>query len=141
MPRTTLSLTQAQQTEMFQSYAKKSATAAELCEMYDITVSTFYRMLHAAGLETHIKVKKVQPEVLVPQEIEVLHVPTQMAVVADKNGTVQSVKPIKLPNQSTWEIKYTGTIFVDAVDVEDAVAEARKLGMVKRIYSVRVKSS
>lgn len=127
---------------MMAAYQKKQATARELVEMYSTTESNFYRLLQLNGVATHRNKNGAPvPEVtVVPEETEVpIKATRQMQVVVDKNDMVQSVQPIRRVNMSTWEVKYTGSAFVEAETVEEAIAQARKLGVVKRIYSVRVK--
>lgn len=136
-------LTKAQAQEIVTAYDTKQATAGEIGLMYNINPSTLYRTLHQAGIEPHSKRPKDTP---VAEEVEVVNVERvhnnhQMVVTTDSQNIVQSAQTVRRANISTWEIKYTGTIFIDAADVDEAIMEARKMGVVKRIYSVRVRSS
>jgi hypothetical protein len=151
-PRTLL--TKQQEVEIIDAYAAKTSTAKELAEMYGIHDSQFYRLLKKYMVPVHqrperpdkngkVVIRRLPPqEIEVPQvpeetEVPVMH-PTEMAVVVDNRNLVQTAKTVRRP-ESTWEVKYTGTLMVEADDVEEAIREARKLGMVKRIYSVRIK--
>jgi hypothetical protein len=46
----------------------------------------------------------------------------------------------KRANVSEWNIKYTGEMVVEAESIDQAIAEARKLSTVRRIYSVKIKA-
>jgi transposase-like protein len=136
-----LGLKKGQEQEMLQLYQRGDATVAELAETYGVSSSWFYRMLQRHEVTPHRGV--LTQETSVPEETEVpVHNNIQLAVTTDGQGIVQSAQPVRRSgNISTWEIRYTGTIFIDAVDIDEAIREARKMGVVKRIYYVRVKST
>lgn len=60
-------------------------------------------------------------------------------VVVDKQNLVQTVTRHSSRRLHTWEIQYSGTVLVEADEIEEAIREARKLGVVKRIHSVTEK--
>ncbi len=136
---------------MVQMYESKAAPAHEIMDMFGIGNGSFYRILHNHGVPAHqkrngkVKARKLTPEETkalfptVPEETEVpvVHA-TRMEVVLDKGDLVQATKR-EVRRLDTWEIKYSGTVLVEADDIEEAIRAARKLGAVKRIYSVRVK--
>ena len=131
---------------MLASYKTKQANANELSEMYGISSSTFYRLLHESGGELHSPSNALRykngkiPVAPVPGEVEVpVSHTTPVEVVVNKEQLVQSAHPVRRVALTTWEVSYTGTILVEAEEIEEAIKEARKLGMVKRIYSVKVK--
>jgi predicted DNA-binding transcriptional regulator AlpA len=152
-----VNLTDAQVAEMLSAYENNSMSAVELSTMYGISDSTFYRILAAHGGSVQfpdrqprssrgkngkVTIRKIDPAKMDMEEIEepeanVVHT-APLAVVVDKHSMVQTVKPTHRA-LSTWEVKYTGTLLVQADDIEEAIREARKVGVVKRIYSARLK--
>lgn len=160
MPKSTLALSNAQIDEMFAAYENKQASASELQTMYGVSSSQFYRLLHENSVQLQfpqtgnrkngkmVKVKMTKVPDLKPAEHEDLQtaltnppvvttIPVQ--VVVDDQSMVRSAAPVRRVGLSTWEISYTGTVMVEAEDIEEAIKEARKLGVVKRIYSAKVK--
>ena len=143
MAKRKLNLTQEQVAEMMQLYETKAAPAQEIVEMFGISNGTFYRMLKRQGIMVHgaggRALNRVGIKKIVPDEVEMptMH-STSIEVVVDNHNLVQSTRPVRRPD-SLWEVKYTGVMLVEADDVESAIREARKLGVVKRIYSVRIK--
>lgn len=140
-----LALTQDQQREMLASYKTKQANATELSEMYGIASSTFYRLLHESGGDLQRPMNAIRkngkiPIAPVPGEIEVPVTHTApVEVVVNKEQLVQSAHPVRRVGLKTWEVSYTGSVLVEAEEIEEAIKAARQLGMVKRIYSVKVK--
>lgn len=149
--------TAAQEQEIVQAYEDKTLTGTELAEMHKVNVATIFQLLKRKGIVPHTKrnpkpkderkngpvvIRKIdKPYVeLPPAEEEVLPVihTGQVEVVVDKQNVVQSVERTLRP-QETWEIKYQGTVMVQADDIEAAIREARKIGVVKKIYSVRIR--
>jgi transposase len=133
-------LTAQQEVEIIDAYTAKTSTARELAEMYGINDSSFYRMLKRYRVAVHqrpdkngkVHITKIDPKEF---EVPVMH-PAEMAVVVDKENLVQkTTRPGH--RLETWEVKYEGTVLVEADDIEEAIREARKLGVVKRISSVR----
>jgi transposase-like protein len=135
-----LHITRQQTREIVSAYEQKTASVNELSVMYSINTSSIYRLLHRNGVPTGGR-QQVQEVEVVNVEEERVHNNHQMVVTTDNQNIVQSAQPVRRANISTWEIRYTGTIFIDAADVDEAIMEARKMGVVKRIYSVRVRSS
>jgi hypothetical protein len=156
MQRRKHNLTDEQVQEMLQAYRDKTMSTEILCEMYGIGTGSFYRILQNNGVKTHranngqsagdrskngkVKITKIAAEEFdLPQVIEVPLVHTApVEVVVDSNSLVQTAKPVRRLN-ATWEVRYTGQVTIEADDIEEAIREARKLGVVKRIYSVKIK--
>lgn len=69
----------------------------------------------------------------------VIAAPPTLAVTVDGQGTVQTVQQVKRPTD-VWEVRYTTSVLVEAESIEQAIAEVRKLSVIKRIYAVRLKS-
>lgn len=129
---------------MVQMYESQAAPAHEIMSMFGIGNGSFYRILHNHGVSVHQRrngkaMAKVAMKKIVPEETEVpvVHA-SRMAVVVDKGDLVQATRR-EVRRLDTWEVKYSGTVLVEADDIEEAIREARKLGAVKRIYSVKVK--
>ena len=135
-------LTPRQKQEIANAYKADESSRQELMEMYDVGESTFYRIMRDYGVGTkfkhngHSKMEKVAMHKVEPEEI--VHGSAPVQVVVDSNNIVQTARAVRR-SDTTWEVKYTGTVLVEAEDVESAVREARKIGVVKRIYSVRIK--
>jgi transposase-like protein len=134
-----VTLDKGQKQEILQLYQRGDATVAELAETYDVSTTWIYRLFKGNRVRPHRGV--LVQGTPVPEETEVPLVRNngQLAVVVDKHDIVQATHTVRRVGVTTWEIQYTGTVFIDAVDVEEAITEARKIGVVKRIYSVREK--
>jgi hypothetical protein len=127
-------LTKAQEQEIINAYVEKTSAAVELQEMYGIPEGSFYRLLRKNNIPlNHPRNGKVVIRKIDPEELEVPQ--TKMAVVVDNQNLVQAATR-EVRRLDTWEVKYQGTVLVQADDVEEAVREARKLPAVKRINSV-----
>jgi len=148
--------TAAQEQEIVQAYEDKTLTGTELAEMHKVNVATIFQLLKRKGVVPHTKrnpkpkneskngpvvIRKIEPQPLeLPEEFEVppvLHT-GPVSVVVDKQNVVQTVERTARPME-TWEIKYQGIVMVQADDIEAAIREARKIGVVKKIYSVRIR--
>jgi transposase-like protein len=144
--------------EILQLYESRGASATEIAQSYGLHDSSFYRLLQAHGVtplnrrngtwagrtkEGKVQVRKISQEEFetVAQDATVVAPPQPLAVVVDGQGMVQEVHHVVVPrnhNLSTWEIKYTGVLLVEAESIDQALNEARKISTVRRIYSARI---
>lgn len=63
-----------------------------------------------------------------------------MTVTLDSQDTVVAAEPVvSTDNAPEWEITFQGTINVHAQSIDQALTEARKLGVVKRIVGINLK--
>jgi hypothetical protein len=150
-------LTAAQEKEIVQAYEDKTSTAKELAEMFSIHEVTVYALLKKHDVTPHLKrnpkprgsnrngpvvIRKIDPETvaLPPEEIEVpvMH-KAPVAVQVDKNQNVQAIR-YRQPLER-FEVRYTGTMIIEADSLEEALAEARKVPAVKKIIYVGVKNA
>lgn len=152
MPSNKRVLTLDQEREVAQLYDETDTPVPEIKETYGISDSVLYRLLQTHGVTPRlkrnvppkngrIKITKIDPAKLeLPPEIEVpvMHTSTT-EVVVDKQNLVQTVTRHSSRRLHTWEIQYSGTVLVEADEIEEAIREARKLGVVKRIHSVTEK--
>jgi hypothetical protein len=102
---------------------------AEINRTFNLEKTTIYHFLKSRGIPTRGKrngTVKTEPEV--PGS----HF-THGVVTVDKEGFVQSIQR----NNPTFEIVFTGKLEVEAISLEEAIANARKRTIVGRIHSVR----
>lgn len=139
---------------MAQLYDESDTPVPEIKETYGISDSVLYRLLQTHGITPRlkrnvpankngkVKITKIDPATLdLPPEVEevpVMHTGTT-EVVVDKQNLVQTVTRHSSRRLHTWEVSYSGTVLVEAEEIEEAIREARKLGVVKRIHSVTEK--
>jgi hypothetical protein len=137
-------LTEAQEREIVEAYRDKTLSAKDLVEMNGLNDNRLYRLLRRYGVQPHqrqgnglVKITKIDPKELeLPPETEVPVIHTApVEVVVDKENLVQTAIRHSSRRLRTWEVSYSGTVLVEADEIEEAIREARKLGVVKRIHS------
>jgi hypothetical protein len=102
---------------------------SEIAHTYDLNQSTLYRLLKQQGiaLRTQLTEAKIEQQ--------------ETRIVVDDQSTVQEMLPVRRPrNLADWLVRFTGEVVVEAESIDEALAQARKLGVVKKIYSIRMRS-
>jgi transposase-like protein len=102
---------------------------AEINRTFELEKTTIYHFLKARGIPTKSKVNGMKR-----QERSL-----DLVVTTDKEGFVIGAENRAAHKLPVFEIKFTGTLEVEATTLEDAIAIARKRMIVERIYSVREK--
>lgn len=120
-PRHTL--TPSQVRDLLASYEKKETKVREIAESYGITEAYLYRILHDNDVTPHRFANVNGTMVMDEPEIE------------EPLPEVEEVQP----TQKIWEVKYTGTMFVQAKNIDLALAKARHQEGVRRVYSIKEK--
>jgi hypothetical protein len=98
---------------------------------YRIGVGTLYKILDAAAMPRRTLTRRSHAAINA----------APLAVRVDQDATVQDVTPTEhaVGHAGTWEVHFTGLVMVQAESIDQAIAEARKLAIVRRIYTVRLK--
>jgi hypothetical protein len=126
-------LTVEQREEIFDAFIERKLNRREIAEMYTIEPTTVNRVVR----EMRQQNTNSNGDLVVIRKI-----PVESLVTIDAQETVIEVKPLppsKATNLGEWEVKFSGSIIVEAESIDMALHEARKLGMVKRIYSAHLK--
>src|SRR5215471_14343262 len=112
----------------------------DIREAYDLKHdSLVYAALHRHGVMVHKKGRSVLAQPIVEQTVLPVAPATALAVTTDRSGIVEHVERIKpVGKLSTFEVSFTSTMHFEVHDLIDAIAEARKLPMCKRVYAVKL---
>lgn len=138
--------------DIIDSYVEKRASRSEIALSYDIAPTTVNRIVRENGWHSHrtesnhtVNVKTLganDPTVVEAFAPIRTRRTRSLAVTIDSQEMVQQVAPIRQSKSAdfgNWEVKFTGSVIVEAESIDQAISEARKLGIVRRIYSVHMK--
>jgi transposase-like protein len=116
--------------EMVDLYlSQPNTTVREISQTYGVPVSAFYRLINTTSI----------PRRGAGWTKRILSHRTA-TVKLDQADFVQEVTPIVPTHRGEqWVVKYTAEVTVEAESIDQALAEVRKLGTARRIYSIRLK--
>lgn len=102
----------------------------EILQTYGIAVGSLYRVLEQRGVNRNRTNRTTEPAVT----------PKALQVTVNAEQFVERVDPVETVrgHKSMWEIRYTGTLQVEAESIDQALQEARRHAGVRRIYHVRL---
>jgi len=136
MPTKRRQLTDEVEREICALYVDSTTPVAELKQTYGLTNGLLYSVLK----RNHVPARTVAQKATERRHKQFDVVSSQALVVtADKNGIVEHVERVKPARKtSVFEVSFTSAIRFDAEDIEDAIAQARRMPMCKRVYAVKL---
>jgi transposase-like protein len=125
-------LTPEQKKDIIEAYTS-GMNRAEVATMFDLAPTTVNRIVRENGWSSHRALPKLEP---VAEKLVTVDAQNFVQNIVEK---AREMRPSNATNLGRWEVKFTGSLIVEAETIDQALTEARKLGIVKRVYSAHLK--
>lgn len=145
MPKLDNRLSESVEGEIIALYRDSNAPVFEIKETYNLSNGHLYSILRRHGIVRRTKDQRATAPMReeASERLATLDTPADLTVTADANGIVQSVTRVPPLNvkRYTWEVRFEAVIRVQAETIVEAVQDAQRLPMCRRVFGATMKGS